>query len=90
MRLAGLVAGDEERLAEAVMRHGHAGFGQQRGGGDHQRVAGEDALLFRPVAVGAGIGGRVDMRDATPGLRPAAREDARQGELAGGRRDGRV
>ncbi len=85
MRDARAIARNQQRLAKAVMRYRHVGFGQQRGRRDDQRHAGEDARLFGDVTRGIGIGGGIDMRDAG-GLRRAMRDElARQFELTEGR-----
>ena len=85
VRLARLVAGDQQRLAEAVVRHRHARFGQQGGRRDHQRHAREDPRLLGGVHVGRRVGGRRDLGDATPARGAAIGQQPRQRELSRGR-----
>ena len=63
VRLAVAVAGDEQRLAEAVMRHGHVVLRQQGGRRDHERQAPEQLCLLGDMPRRIGIGGGIDMRD---------------------------
>ena len=85
MRLAGLVAGQQQRDAEAVMRDGHIGLGQQRRRRDHLGQAAEQPCLLRlePGRIGIDRGRHLGDRVA---MRAFAGHDlAREVELALGR-----
>ena len=76
------IARDQQRLAEAVMRYRHIGFGEQGRRRDHQRQSCEDPFLFGDMARGIGIGGRIDMGDAGAAPGAARRQPRGKGELA--------
>jgi hypothetical protein len=85
VRQARLVAGEQERHAEAVVRHGHVVPRQQRRGRDHLRQSPEQAVVLDRETLRIGVGGGRDAGYLFAMRRLAARDDRGEGELALGR-----
>src|SRR3546814_4313851 len=66
MRRAPLVAGDEERYAEAVMRHRHVGARQKRRRRDYPRQPGEQPRPLQLEAIRVGVERGRDRADRFP------------------------
>ncbi len=85
VRLPLLVASEQQRRAEPVMRHRHIRAGQQSRGRYHRRPTAEDPRLLRlePRRIGINGGGNVGDAVAMPAL--AAGDQPGKGELPLGR-----
>ncbi len=84
MRLAGLVAAQQQRDAQAVVRHRHIAARQQRRRRDHLRHAVEQARLLGLEAGRVGIMGGGNMGDAVAQRVASLRDRASERELAFG------
>src|SRR3546814_4932167 len=85
MRRAPLVAGDEERYAEAVMRHRHVGARQKRRRRDYPRQPGEQPRPLQLEAIRVGVERGRDRADPFPYGIAALGNRFREGKLALGR-----
>jgi hypothetical protein len=83
MRLALAIAGQEQRFAKAVMRDCCAG-GEERRRSNNLGKASEQRALLSRIALGAGIGDRVDMRHTRPLPCDIIDNHLRQRTLSGG------